>query len=399
MRVPSGCSKLETTAIVDKVKGLIFGALLGDSLGIATEGLSKSEIKQIYRSGPIRFGMDEEGIPFHRDEYRSKFDENDFGDDAEQILLVMESVFENSGHFLPKDFANRLYAYGKQGIKDLQKPPIGINKTNQAVLANPTYKTSPQQAAVEIWKSENTLRGANGSIVRAPLLGAIKFWDGTTVIENTAECCRITHPDPRCLISCVVMSTLVARLLRGQDLEIEVNQSPKPSYQTTLSPEASYFIDGLPVDQRMNALVQNVIETNKSMLIAPQTDPLFITPETDMTQMQKYYHQLSDCCILPRSISEFELDDVHSCKDSFKCLGTALFCLTREVPPHMETEYFKKMLMDVVMQGGEADTNAAAAGAMLGARFGYSQLPTEWVVGMKRWEWLEDKIDEFCSLL
>ncbi|KAI8091182.1 ADP-ribosylation/Crystallin J1 [Gilbertella persicaria] len=176
MRIPSGCSKLETTVIVDKVKGMIFGALLGDSLGLATEGLSRSEIKQIYGNGPIRFGMDEDGVPFYRDEYRSRFEENDFGDDAEQVLLVMESIFENSGHFLPKDFANRLYAYGTQGIKGLHKPPT-----------------------------------ANGSLVRAPLLGAIKFWDGTTVIENTAECCRITHPDPRCLISCAIMSTLIAR--------------------------------------------------------------------------------------------------------------------------------------------------------------------------------------------
>ncbi|RCH82342.1 hypothetical protein CU098_004884 [Rhizopus stolonifer] len=399
MRIPSGCSKLETTVIVDKVKGMIFGALLGDSLGLATEGLSRSEIKQIYGNGPIRFGMDEDGVPFYRDEYRSRFEENDFGDDAEQVLLVMESIFENSGHFLPKDFANRLYAYGTQGIKGLHKPPTGMNATNEAVLANPVYKTSPQQAAVEIWKTENNLRGANGSLVRAPLLGAIKFWDGTTVIENTAECCRITHPDPRCLISCAIMSTLIARLLRGQDLEIEVNQSPRPSYQDTSSSESRYFIDTLPVDERLDALVQNVIETNKSMLIAPQTDPLFISPETDMVQMQKYYRQLLECCVLPRSISELGLDDTLSSRDSFRCLSAALYCLTRQVPPHSETEHFKKMLMDVVMQGGEADTNATAAGAMLGARFGYSQLPTEWVVGMKRWEWLEDKVDEFCSLL
>lgn len=51
------------------------GAILGDSLGLATEGLSRSEIKAIYGDGPIRFGMDEDGIPFHRDQYRTKFEE------------------------------------------------------------------------------------------------------------------------------------------------------------------------------------------------------------------------------------------------------------------------------------------------------------------------------------
>ncbi|KAI7901646.1 ADP-ribosylation/Crystallin J1 [Cokeromyces recurvatus] len=180
MRIPSGCSKLETATIVDKVKGLIFGAILGDSLGLATEGLTRSEISNFYGKGPIRFGMDEGGIPFYRDEYRSKFEENDFGDDAEQVLLVMESLLENGGHFLSKDFALRLFNYHLHGIKNLNKLPMG----------------------------------ANGALVRAPLLGILKFWDGTTVIENTTECCRVTHPDPRCMISCVIVSTLIARYLQ-----------------------------------------------------------------------------------------------------------------------------------------------------------------------------------------
>ncbi|KAI9258689.1 ADP-ribosylation/Crystallin J1 [Helicostylum pulchrum] len=211
MHIPSGCSKLESSLIIDKVKGLIFGAILGDSLGLATEGLAKAEIAKLYGKGPIRFGMDEDGIPFNRDEFRSNFEESDFGDDAEQILLVMESIFENGGHFLAKDFSTRLLNYSKNGIKNLHKIPIGMNATNEAVLANPTYHTSPQKAAVEVWKTKDNLRGANGALVRAPLLGILKFWDGTTVIENTTECCRVTHPDPRCMISCVITSTLIAR--------------------------------------------------------------------------------------------------------------------------------------------------------------------------------------------
>jgi hypothetical protein len=180
-------------------------------------------------------------------------------------------------------------------------------------------------------------------------------------------------------------------------MEIEINQSPTPSHKTFSQPN-QYFIDTLPANDRLQALVRNVVETNKPMLIAPQTDPLFITPETDLNQMQQYYHQLLNYC-LPSSLMELGLDDNVDCRDTFKCLSAAIYCLTREVPPQSETEYFKKMLMDVVLQGGEADTNATAAGAMLGVRFGYSQLPTEWVVGMKRWEWLEDRVDEFCALL
>jgi hypothetical protein len=176
---------------------------------------------------------------------------------------------------------------------------------------------------------------------------------------------------------------------------MQVSHSPTPSLNNQDAVQ-SQFIDTLPVHEQLDALVRNVIETNKFMLMAPQTDPLFSTPETDLDQMQHYYYQLVDYCFT-KSLEDLCLDD--NSRDSFKCLSTAIYCLTRHVPSQCETEYFKKMLIDVVMQGGEADTNATVAGAMLGARFGYSQLPTEWVVGMKRWEWLEDKVDEFCSLL
>lgn len=175
-----------------------------------------------------------------------------------------------------------------------------------------------------------------------------------------------------------------------------INHSSLEDHNT--QPVPSQFIDTLPPQEQLESLVRNVVETNKFMLTAPQTDPLFTTPETDIEQMQRYYHQLLEYCFTD-SLKELCLDDIKNSRDSFKCLSTAIYCLTRDVPDQCETDYFKKMLIDVVMQGGEADTNTTVAGAMLGARFGYSQLPTEWVVGMKRWEWLEDKVDEFCSLL
>lgn len=58
-----------------KKKSNLPGAILGDSLGLATEGLSKAEVRKAYGKGPIRFGMDEEGESFLRDSFRSNFEE------------------------------------------------------------------------------------------------------------------------------------------------------------------------------------------------------------------------------------------------------------------------------------------------------------------------------------
>lgn len=250
------------------------------------------------------------------------------------------------------------------------------------------------------------------ALVRAPLLGTLKFWDGTSVIENTTNSCRITHSDPRCMISCVIVSILIARynrekknlvyiylnsshprLLRGQDLEIKQKPTPIPTLLHS-PPLTDYFIDSLTTDQTLQVLVRDVIETNKQVFHSSYCDTFFAS-KVDQDQMLHYYHQLLACCE-PSSLTSLQLDK--STDDVFKSLGAAIYCFTRAIPPQSETEYFKKIIMDVIMQGGEADINATTTGAILGARLGYSQLPTEWVVGMKRWEWLEDRIDEFCAL-
>ncbi|KAI9244949.1 ADP-ribosylation/Crystallin J1 [Phascolomyces articulosus] len=178
MRIPSGCSKLNRPEIIERVKGLIFGAVLGDSLGIATQGMTRDEVKRVYGEGPIKFGLsndeDMDGqIPFLRDDYRGLFDDNDYSGDVDQLLLVVQTLVENEGQFNLKSYAKKLANHLEKDKRD----------------------------------------GYNGALVRSAVLGVPKFWDGTTVIENAAESCRacVDRPDPRCMISCVILSTLVAR--------------------------------------------------------------------------------------------------------------------------------------------------------------------------------------------
>jgi hypothetical protein len=45
------------------------------------------------------------------------------------------------------------------------------------------------------------------------------------------------------------------------------------------------------------------------------------------------------------------------------------------------------------MAGGDSDTNGAVAGSLLGALFGYSNLPPGWVQDLKHRDWLLSKVD------
>ncbi|CAM0138494.1 hypothetical protein VKS41_007109 [Umbelopsis sp. WA50703] len=427
-RIPSGCSKLSRQDIVDKVKGLIFGAVLGDCLGLATEGMTKDQVKAVYGQGPIKFGLEDEdvtgvaGVPFFRDTYRAMFDDNDFGDDTDQQLLLAQSLVWTGGMFNPKDFAKRLKHWSQHGLTPLNKPPVGLTHCTQSALSHPTFEQDPHHAAVDVWRSKHLLRAANGAITRAPLLGVVKFWDGTTVIENSAECCKVTHPDPRSITASVIISTLVARVLRGQDMEYSSSEfPPSPTVQPTPThhsmdrspsntpplsgqdmeqpPSQKYFMDTLPTDPSLLSLVDSAIEANKRCLTAPNTDPLFHSPETDHQLMQIYYQQLLEYCYPPVHLESLGLDHPDEYQHVFKSLGAGIYGFTRQLPKGEQTSSFKRILMDIVLQGGEADTNASVAGALLGLRIGYSHLPSEWVVGLKHWEWLEDCVEEFVGLL
>ena len=55
--------------------------------------------------------------------------------------------------------------------------------------------------------------------------------------------------------------------------------------------------------------------------------------------------------------------------------------------------------MKIVLSGGDADTNAAVAGAILAAKFGINQIPEEWKDGLLYASMLYDKVQEFYAML
>ncbi|KAJ4289164.1 hypothetical protein N0V90_011506 [Kalmusia sp. IMI 367209] len=55
--------------------------------------------------------------------------------------------------------------------------------------------------------------------------------------------------------------------------------------------------------------------------------------------------------------------------------------------------------VDLIMEGGDADTNGAVAGALMGVYLGHSLLPSHWAQGLAHKEWLDGKITRLCRVL
>ncbi|MXY85388.1 MAG: ADP-ribosylglycohydrolase family protein, partial [Chloroflexi bacterium] len=57
---------------------------------------------------------------------------------------------------------------------------------------------------------------------------------------------------------------------------------------------------------------------------------------------------------------------------TYLCMQAALWCLDTN-------DGLEEALIRIVNAGGDTDTNAAVAGAVLGARFGASAIPQRWL--------------------
>ena len=94
--------------------------------------------------------------------------------------------------------------------------------------------------------------------------------------------------------------------------------------------------------------------------------------------------------------SELQLDDSQKMGYVYKCLGSAVLALRQAIQrtgletlsPKGRANQFEDIMTDLIMQGGDADTNGCTAGAILGAWFGFSRLPYTWLDGIQNYDWL-----------
>ena len=71
---------------------------------------------------------------------------------------------------------------------------------------------------------------------------------------------------------------------------------------------------------------------------------------------------------------------------------------TASFPLAARTATFEPLITELVLQGGDADTNACFAGALLGAYVGYTALPA-WREGLKHGEWILAKAEAAAIVL
>ena len=157
-----------------------------------------------------------------------------------------------------------------------------------------------------------------------------------SVEECAVNICRLTHYDPRCAGSCAIVSLLIHSLVYNKE---------KLTYHQMVD-----------IGQRYDSRIREYIDLS-----------------------------------LNQDIRALELQDWDSVGYTLKTLAAALWA-------YWNAASFEEGLLSVVRAGGDADTNAAVACAVLGAKFGFGAIPQEYVDGLIYKEQLDEVVSGIIEL-
>ncbi|MGC9504630.1 ADP-ribosylglycohydrolase family protein [Baaleninema sp.] len=315
---------------VDRIAGTIFGHAIGDALGLGLEGIPKERVGEYYPEGL----SDYENIV--RDEHRSRWEAGEWTDDTALMLCILDSLLESNGVDL-LDIARRFYRWAAAG-----NPGLGMT-THNVLFAKEMYGVDFFQAefdrnyfvaAKKVWEESGGRSAPNGGLMRTSVVGIWDYPDRDRVKTHAEQICQITHYDPRCVASCVALSLAVRALLCG----------------TT---------DTENLTQQMAREVKDY-----------------------HPDIQEYFQRTAD-----PDIATLKLGESWGMGYTLKTLSAGFWAL-------QHAPSYEAGLLQVLHEGGDADTNGAVAGALLGAKFGYHSIPKSWIDGLKQRQELEVRVEQ-----
>lgn len=306
-------------ALRDKILGVMFGCAIGDALGLGTEFMTREDVQKYYPHGLTEYGQ------MIQDRHRSSWKPGEWTDDTEMMLCITRALVQEK--------RVDLRAIAKNFKQWFNSAPRGIGKQTYRVLQFKEYVEHPQKAAEAVWKQQKQNLAGNGGLMRTAVLG---LWP-ENVESYAAEVCRLTHADPRCVGSCVIVSELIhAWAYRREMLPMRLLEELAAKYDA---------------------------------------------------RIQEYLRMAAEA----HSLEELNLDD-ESRGYTLKTMAAALWAM-------LHAESFEQGLLTVVNAGGDADTNAAVACSLLGAKFGFSTIPQSYVEGLCQKQELLEGSESFMQVL
>jgi ADP-ribosylglycohydrolase len=338
----------------DKQYGMIFYSALGDSLGLGCEFMTAEMIKKYYKNKPF---IHSEIID---DDHRSTWKKGEYTDDTEQMLILYsilgdfhdgkkgyEDLKTVSSKKLKLEFAKRLTNWRKNGGR-------GIGDGVRWVMEDKHFLTNPTLSAKNIWRRSLKSSAEDGAIMRTSICATVK--DITTSLKCARAFAFTTHYDPR-VIACTISLTYILHKILHTDIKFcEYN-----NFIYGLIEEAKQIgikeIENHPYNKHAcQRGYKNAINRYKRRFLS-------------------YFEEIDEIANLKLYKGDYRC---HT-RQPFKCALYALRkCAKLDLSKATTFEQIHSILFEIILSGGDADTNACVAASCMGALFGFSNIPTFW---------------------
>jgi ADP-ribosylglycohydrolase len=301
--------------------GALLGLAIGDALGTTNEfkQLTAPAFPEL-ATGPLVTIVG--GGPF-------KLKPGQVTDDTEMAVALHTSL-HTIGHFDVGDVASRYVEWTTQAFD------TGVQTASAlALIADGTV---PLAAGHAVWIAKHKQPAGNGSLMRTAPIGV--FFANDVMARRTASLqeSAITHYDPRCRLACAALNAAIAASNESATAVGLIHAARDELVHATMMLLAETGSDEPSV---VNARV--ALESDLDA--ASDADPQLYGPELHLLKQQGFVR-------VAFRLAFWEL--VHA-------------------------PSFRQALVDVANRGGDADTNAAITGALLGAYYGAASIPPEWV--------------------
>jgi len=247
-------------------------------------------------------------------------------DDSEMAIIILKNLVKY------KKYSQKKIA--KAYINWFLSKPVDIGKTiSRAINARKLAKNKDEM--IKNSKELNMTSLSNGVLMRcSPLAIYLKKASDKKIKQIIRKECELTHPNPNIVSVSIIYIKAIINALKGL--------SKEKIYEKAIE------------DSKSNPNVYVILLDSK---IRPEPTVAWINPEqvkfvnTDSLQFQGYF-------------------------------GVALQNTFYEL---MNGKSFEDSLINIIKRGGDTDTNACIAGALLGSYYGISKIPKKWINTIKNY--------------
>jgi len=315
----------------DRATGAVLGMAVGDALGTTYEfeslaapafpALATGPATDVVGGGP--FALPAGAIT----------------DDTQMGVCVARSLLAHGGELDVADVGRRFVAWSEEAFD--------VGNQTRAALARLAAGEDAREVGRHVWRASARGAAGNGSLMRAaPLAVAYaKHWpmpaDRKLFAEAVVAESMITHADPRCVIACGAFAAAIAAAVSGDADSASMLAAAREGVAQATSQLLVPWVKWAEDPDVLRAA---------SLAIGEDLDAA-AAPDPDLYGPTLHIHRTAGFVRVAFRLAFWHL--VH-------------------------TPSWRAALVDVASRGGDADTNAAIAGALLGARDGAAAIPAAW---------------------